>query len=170
MVEIDFRHDLLPLKNKIFRLALRITANRAEAEDITQDTLVKAWTKRAELAAADSPEDYCLTICRNLALDRREKKDNQSLGLESFSLETPDNALSAQEIMEYEERLTRIRRIFSQLPEKQRTVLQLRDVEERPGREVAEIMGETEENVKVLLFRARRAVRAAYLKIENYGL
>ena len=50
MKTIDFRYDLLPLKDKVFRLALRITLNREEAEDITQDTLLKAWERREELA------------------------------------------------------------------------------------------------------------------------
>ena len=48
MKEIDFREDLLPLKNKLYRLALRITLDTAEAEDVTQDTLIRVWTKREE--------------------------------------------------------------------------------------------------------------------------
>ena len=44
MKEISFQNDVLPLKNKLFRLALRITLNREEAEDVVQDTLIKVWT------------------------------------------------------------------------------------------------------------------------------
>ena len=58
MKEIDFRHDLLPLKDKIFRLALRITLRADEAEDITEETLVRAWEKRGELAQVNSLEAY----------------------------------------------------------------------------------------------------------------
>ena len=47
--QVDFRHDILPLKNIIFRTALRIILNREEAEDIVQDTLVKLWERRGEL-------------------------------------------------------------------------------------------------------------------------
>lgn len=49
MNTIDFRNDLLPLKDKIFRMALRITLNAQEAEDLTQDTLVRVWNKRLSL-------------------------------------------------------------------------------------------------------------------------
>ena len=56
MKEIDFREDLLPLKNKLYRLALRITLDTAEAEDVTQDTLIRVWTKREELGALNSLE------------------------------------------------------------------------------------------------------------------
>ena len=48
MKTMDFRTDVLPLKDKIFRLALRITLDRQEAEDITQETLIKVWEKRDE--------------------------------------------------------------------------------------------------------------------------
>ena len=75
MNQIDFRQDLLPLKDKIYRLALRITLNRQEAEDLTQDTLLRAWDKRVELCAVQSLEAYCLTIVRRLALDRLALKE-----------------------------------------------------------------------------------------------
>ncbi len=46
MKNISFRNDVLPLKNKLYRLALRITIDSAEAEDIVQETLIKVWNKR----------------------------------------------------------------------------------------------------------------------------
>ena len=96
MKEIDFREDLLPLKNKLYRLALRITLDTAEAEDVTQDTLIRVWTKREELGALNSLEAYCLTVCRNLALDRHDKKEAQNLSLDA-AYEAADRSLSAQE-------------------------------------------------------------------------
>ena len=47
MKKISFRNDVLPLKNELYRLALRITMNKEEAEDIVQDTLIKVWDKRS---------------------------------------------------------------------------------------------------------------------------
>ena len=43
---INFRNDILPLKDKLYRLALRITLNHAEAEDVVQETMMKVWNKR----------------------------------------------------------------------------------------------------------------------------
>ena len=60
MKKVSFRNDVLPLKNELFRLALRITLNRAEAEDIVQDTLIKVWNRREEWNAIDAssnPQD-----------------------------------------------------------------------------------------------------------------
>ena len=78
MKEISFRNDVLPLKDKLFRLALRITLNREEAEDIVQDTLIKVWNSRDKWQQIDSIEAYSLTIARNLSLDRIKKMDNQN--------------------------------------------------------------------------------------------
>ncbi len=74
MKEISFRNDILPLKDKLYRLALRITFDTAEAEDIVQETLIRVWDKRDEWSQLNSIEAYCLTICRHLSLDRSEKK------------------------------------------------------------------------------------------------
>lgn len=70
MKNISFRNDVLPLKNELYRLALRITLNSAEAEDIVQDTLIKVWNKRDDWQNIDSIEAFSLTICRNISLDR----------------------------------------------------------------------------------------------------
>ena len=170
MQDIDFRYDLLPLKNKLFRLALRITLDSAEAEDVTSDTLIKVWNKREELRGVGSIEAYCMTVCRNLALDRHEKKEAQNLSLEANEIDAADNSFTPDEQLERDEKLRKVHELFNQLPERQRTIMQLRDIEEKSYREIATIMGVSEEVVKVTLFRARQAIRKQYDKIENYGL
>lgn len=170
MQDIDFRYDLLPLKNKLFRLALRITLDSAEAEDVTSDTLIKVWNKREELRGVESIEAYCMTVCRNLALDRHEKKEAQNLSLEANEIDAAENSFTPDEQLERDEKLRKVHELFNQLPERQRTIMQLRDIEEKSYREIATIMGVSEEVVKVTLFRARQAIRKQYDKIENYGL
>lgn len=171
MKEIDFRYDLLPLKNKLFRLALRITMDTAEAEDVTEDTLIRLWEKRDALAAVDSVEAYALTVCRNLSLDRCRNSEKACLSLDSVPAEqaddrnrTPDEQLAQTDRMEW------IGRLFAQLPEKQRSVMQLRDVEGRSYREIAQVMDMSEEQVKITLFRARQRIKKNYEKIERHGL
>lgn len=170
MKEIDFKYDLLPLKNKLFRLALRITLDTAEAEDITQETLIRVWTKREELQELQSIEAYCMTICRNLALDAHAKKAAQNLSLDEQPIDAADNAPQPDERLEREEQIRQLREIIDRLPEKQRTALQLREMEEKTYKETAEIMGVTEENVKVLLFRARNVIKQLFKPKDKYGL
>ena len=78
MKNISFRNDVLPLKNKLYRLALRITIDSAEAEDIVQETLIKVWNKREVWNEIESIEAFSLTICRNLALDAVKKLGNNN--------------------------------------------------------------------------------------------
>ena len=170
MKEIDFRRDLLPHKDKLYRLALRITLQRPEAEDVVQETLIRAWERREELGNVESIEAYLLTVCRNLAIDRRDKKDNQNVSLGEEEMELPASDISPQERLEYEERLRRVHELFSKLPERQRTVMQLRDIEGLSYRETAQAMGITEDVVRVTLHRARAAIRQAFEKEEYYGL
>ena len=167
---IDFRHELLPLKDKMFRLALRITLNRAEAEDVTQDILLRVWEQRESLGELRSLEAYVLTAVRNLALDRVAKTDNANVSLDDAQTDAFDSAPRPDEDMEQQESLKRVREIMSGLPEAQRTALQLREIEGHSYRETADIMNVSEANVKVLIFRARQAVKNQIDKIENYGL
>lgn len=171
MNELNFRNDFLPLKEKIFRTALRITLSRDEAEDITQDVLLRVWNLRASLSAVTSLEAYCVTMGKNLALDRVNRAEARNASLTEAEETTPDSATpTADERMFAEERRRLVARLFQTLPEKQRTALQLRDIEEHSYQEVAEIMDITEADVKVTLHRARLALKNKILKLEGNGL
>ncbi len=169
MQKIDFRKDILPLKDKLFRLALRITFDRAEAEDIVQETMIRVWNKRNEWDELGSVEAYCLTVARNLAIDRSEKKDSQTMELTIEAEQTPD-ASSPYDRLVNKERLKLVHRLVGELPEKQRLIMQLRDVEGKSYKEIAAALRLTEEQVKVNLFRARQKVKQKFIDIDNYGL
>ena len=171
MKTISFQADVLPLKNELFRLALRITLNRAEAEVVVQETMMKVWNQRDNWDKIDSIEAFCLTICRNLSLDKVRHMDNQSASLEEGH-ETTDTSYGAnpEEQAVQRDRVALVRRIIDQLPEKQRTVMQLRDMENKSYRDIATIMGISEEQVKVNIFRARQTIKKEFLKQERYGL
>ena len=170
MKKVSFRNDVLPLKNELFRLALRITLNRAEAEDIVQDTLIKVWNRREEWNAIDSIEAFSLTVCRNLSLDRIRKKGNDNDSLEDVKAAEPLASSNPQDRMIQTDKVRLIRQIVDGLPEKQRSCMQLRDFEGKTYKEIAGVLGISEEQVKVNIFRARQTVKQKYLKLDNYGL
>ncbi len=153
---------MLPLKDVLYRLALRITLKHEEAEDIVQDTLIKVWNKRDEWENIVSMEAYCLTICRNLALDKMKLRANQNESIENIHLDTPDQGGNPYERMQQKDRIDLVRRMVNALPEKQRSCIQLRDFEGKPYKEIAEILGITEEQVKVNIFRGRHAINKRY--------
>lgn len=168
MKTITFRNDVLPLKNELYRLALRITQNPAEAEDVVQDTMVKVWNRRDRWSTIDSMEAFCLTICRNLALDRLKSKANQTENLDDSP--EPIAASNPFEQVQQRDRVGIVRDIINSLPEKQRSCMQLRDVEGRSYKEIAAVLGISEEQVKVNIFRARQTVRERFKKLDEYGL
>lgn len=171
MKNISFRNDVLPLKNELYRLALRITLNPAEAEDVVQETLIKVWNKRDDWAEIDSIEAFSLTICRNLALDSIKQKAHQHESLdESLHGNVPQTASNPYEQAARQDRVSLVRQLVNELPEKQRSCLQLRDFEGKSYKEVAAVLGISEEQVKVNIFRARQAIKQKYQKIEQYGL
>lgn len=174
MKKISFRNDVLPLKNELFRLALRITLNKAEAEDIVQETMIKVWNRRESWDTIESIEAFCLTICRNLALDKVRVYHNRTVAIDDDTeVETrADRSYTAnpEEQTEMRDRVEQIRRIISGLPEKQRSVIQLRDFEGKSYKEIASILGISEEQVKVNIFRARQTIKVKFIETERYGL
>ena len=172
MKKINFRNDILPLKNELYRLALRITLNPAEAEDVVQETMIKIWNRRDQWDEIESIEAFCLTICRNLAVDKMRKIEGQNQSLDEVANDAPDRSYSSnpEEQAMQQDRIELIRRLIGQLPEKQRSAMQLRDFEGKSYKEIATIMGISEEQVKVNIFRARQAIRQKYLETEKYGL
>jgi len=171
MNTISFRADVLPLKNELYRLALRITQNPAEAEDVVQETMIKVWNRRDRWDEIESIEAFCLTICRNIAVDKTRSAAHQNLFLDQDH-EVADASYSSnpQEQAEQRDRVMLVRRLINDLPEKQRSVMQLRDIEGKSYREIAQILGITEDQVKVNIFRARQVIKKKFLQTENYGL
>lgn len=170
MKKVSFRNDVLPLKDILYRLALRITLDRVEAEDVVQDTLMKVWARRDSWDTIDSMEAYCLTVCRNISLDRVARRDIRQTPLGEQVAEQADKTSSPFDRAVASDRLSIVRDIIAHLPEKQRTCVQLRDFEGRAYKDIAAVLGITEEQVKVNIFRARQAIKKKYQEYDNYGL
>lgn len=171
MKKISFASDVLPMKDILYRLALRITLSREEAEDIVQDTLIKVWNRRDSWDAIESMEAFALTICRNLALDRMRLHDNRNASLDDESQgERPDSASNPLERTVQREKVAIVKSLVDNLPEKQRSCMQLRDFEGKSYKEIARVLGITEDQVKVNIFRARQTIKQQFLEYDNYGL
>ena len=165
MKQISFQTDILPLKNELYRLALRITMNAADAEDVVQETMMKVWNRRDQWEQIESIEAFCLTICRNLSLDKVRRMDNQTQSLDA-AYDPKDLGVSSnpEEQAIQSDRIRLVRQMISQLPEKQRSCMQLRDMEGKSYKDIATILDITEEQVKVNIFRARQTIREKFKK------
>lgn len=172
MKNISFKTDVLPMKDKLFRLAFRITLNQQDAEDVVQETLIKIWNRHDQWDEIESLEGWALTIARNMALDVLRKQDthrtislDEPLSSNTHHL-TPTIHTPYEQMME-KERIAMVRDLMNSLPEKQRTAMQLRDFEDKSYKEIASIMQISEDQVKINIFRARQFIKKSYDSLQN---
>ena len=165
----EFQTYILPHKNKLYRFAMSIVGNAVEAEDVVQEVFIKIWQNREKLNSLKSVEAWSMKLTKNLSIDKLRSKHRRTDGLESTlsissSDQTPDKAAEMNDTM------SRIKNLMLSLPDKQRQVLQLRDIEGMSYDEISKILDLPLNQVKVNLFRARKLIRAKLIKSESYGL
>ena len=170
MHQDDFTRTVLVLKNKMYRFALSIIGDPDEAKDIVQDVMLKLWETRDELKEKRSVEAWSMTLVRNRSLDlikrmgRKMKTDIDDVSVKLIAPEKlPDSYTIENETME------QIKQAVMRLPEKQRSVFQLRDVEGYAYLEICETLNMEMSQVKVYIFRARNAIKESLEKMSNYG-
>lgn len=75
MTDQEFRADILPLQDAMYRVAFILLRNEEDAADIVQDTILKLWQKHKELSRSQNHKAYCLTAARNNALSLLRSRD-----------------------------------------------------------------------------------------------
>jgi RNA polymerase sigma factor (sigma-70 family) len=164
-----FHTQVLPVRPKLYRFALHLLGNEDDAMDITQDAMMKVWQQQDKFDELQNMEAWCMRIVRNLALDKlRSRKYRHAEDLDRAeevpTMGTPDTAAEKQDVM------TRVREAMAALPEKYRTIMQLRDIDGYSYQEIADILEIGLGDVKVNLHRARKTVREALQKLQIYGV
>jgi RNA polymerase sigma-70 factor (ECF subfamily) len=139
-------------------LALSITGNKQDAEDVVQDTLFHVWEKKERWDSIQNIEAYCFRSVRNIALNKMALRDNQIEAIPD-NFDILEQKYSSQDRLEEEEQMMMLEKCIGQLPEKQRTVFQLRTVEGFSYKQIAEVLNIPEEQVKVNLFRSRQKLK-----------
>lgn len=159
--------QVLHLKDKLYRFALRILADEIDAEDVVQETFVKVWQKSEQLEGIENKEAWCMTVARNLAIDKiRARKKAMSSDIDGFHFLSDKNP-TPDKVLENQENLDLVMDKLNSLPEHQREIIHLRDIEGYTYKEIGEMTGYSEEQVKVNLFRARQKLKIE-LKNLNY--
>ncbi len=163
----EFTHQLLPFKDKLFRFSFRLLGNRDDAQDAVQDVYVKMWKIRDRLKEIRSQEALMMTTTRNLCLDRLKSKSNKFISLhEEFGTHTevtPHTQIEESDMLEW------VKKEISLLPEQQKTLLHLRDMEQLEFEEIAEITGFDINYIRVNLSRARKKIREKIQEINSYA-
>ena len=164
--EREFVALLTRLRDMLYRLARSIVLDDAEAEDVLSDLFERAWKLRDTVLASDNPRAYICRMARNLAIDSWRRHSRRSELNASLDVDAIDSAKAFDE----RDMVAITRQLIERLPERQRTVVQLRDVEGYDIIEIAQILECDESSVRMNLSRARRSVREQLLIYLNYGV
>ena len=146
------------MKDKLYRYALRFVKDSDSAEDVVQDVMSKLWQKREEADGIENLEAWLMVLTRNRSLDLlRKQKDNHVSVDEAYTIS--DKEPAADKRLETADLMSLLETCLNQLPEKQRTVFHLREIEQMAYEEIAQVTGYNLDDVKVSLFRARKHIQ-----------
>jgi len=168
MKQQAFLEKINPVRDKMYRLALRLLVSKEAAEDATQEVILKLWDRKSKFKDYTNLEAFAMTVTKNYCLDELKAKKNNNLRLVHQNYE--NKSFSLQRELELKDELHHIEKIVNELPEQQKMVFQLRDIEQLEFEEIIEITKMKPTAVRVALSRARKKIREKLTNEHNYGL
>ena len=165
----SFFNQIEEIRNKIFRITKRILVSQEEAEDATQEVIVKLWQMdESKRNGFKSLEAYSATMAKNYCLDRLKSKQAQNLSLDDRYSGSVSDSLTKK--IEQRDDLNWVGKLIDELPEKERMIIQLREIEQYDFDEIASILNLPEGTIRVYLSRIRKKLRKQFLDIQNHGI
>jgi len=168
MNQSDFLKVVLPFKDKVFRLAKRLLVSTEEAEDATQELFFKLWKNREKLTDYRNVEAFAMTMTKNYCYDRLKSKQASNLTLVHSNYKEKETSLDKK--VEYQDSVNQVHKLIENLPEQQKIIIQLRDVEQYDFDEICKMLDMKPTAVRVALSRARKTIREELIKQHNYGV
>jgi len=161
MNEQEFSQKVMVYSGKFYRYSYKILGNKDDAHDTVQDLYVKLWTLRKNLNSISNIEAFATTIVRNLCIDRLKKIKSTVLDsdcLVKLSVVTEGNN-NEDDLEEVDVKIDLVRGSLKKLPEMQQKIFLMRDFEEKEYDTISNELGISEENLRVMLSRARKKIR-----------
>lgn len=168
MNQTEFLERVLPFKDKVYRLAKRLLISTDEAEDATQELYFKLWKNKSKIATYDNVEAYAMMMTKNYCLDQLKSKRASNLTLIHSNYK--DENISLQKEVEVNDSTNIIKKMIDELPEKQKIIIQLRDIENYEYHEIGKVLNMEPTAIRVALSRARKTLREKFVKQQNYGI
>lgn len=157
-----FKIKVLHFKNRLYRYCLRMLNDHDEANDAVQEVYLKLWTMKDRLNTYDNPDAYAMKMARNHCLDQLKASRRQNVRLSELEADVSINTGAS---FDDRDMTARIKSLIDQLPELQRSIIHLRDIEQYTIDEIELITGLNPNAIRVNLSRARKKIRD---KIEKY--
>jgi len=164
----EYTNKLWPIRDRIFRLARRLLVNEEDAQDIVQDTYLKLWSAKTRLDEVSNMEAMAMTVTRNLCLDRLKSHNHKYTVYENSFPDSTSTTTTADNQIHLKDLQKNLSHLISQLPEQQRTVMHLRDVEGMEFDQISYISGQSINAIRANLSRARKKVRETLEKIYEH--
>ncbi len=162
----DFKVTIFSLSERLFPLVVRLLGDKTKAEDAIQEIMIKLWEKRNQLENHPNIKGFVFLTARNYCLDILRKKrilvNDGEIYLNLLSDSNEHSYLESQELNEI------INEILKKLPNQQREIFIMRDLDGYEFTEIAAIMELKITNVRVLLSRARKTISIALEKTYSY--
>ena len=168
MNQSEFLKTVMPFKDKVFRLAKRLLVSTEEAEDATQELYFKLWNKKDKLSEYRSIEAFAMTMTKNYCFDRLKSKQASNLKLIHSNYKEKDTPLDKK--MELNDSVSKVHQLIENLPEQQKIIIQLRDIEQYEFDEIAKMLDLKPTAIRVSLSRARKTIKEQLIKQHNYGI
>jgi len=168
MTQKEFLNIITPFKDKVFRLAKRLLVSTEEAEDATQEVLIKLWNNKKKIPEYKNIEAFSMTMTKNFCFDKLKSKQAQNLKIVHSNYQ--DHNVALQKQVELNDSLDWVGRIMEDLPEQQKLVIQLRDIEQYEFKEISKMLDMNETAIRVTLSRARKTIREKLTKTHSYGV
>ena len=168
MTQTEFLNTVMPFKDKVFRLAKRLLVSREEAEDATQEVLLKLWKNKLKIAEYKNVEAFSMTMTKNYCFDKLKSKQSQNLKLVHSNYEEKNTPLQKQ--VELNDSVSWVAKIIEDLPEQQKMIIQLRDIEDYDFDEISKMLDMNNTAVRVALSRARKTIREKLTNTHSYGV
>jgi RNA polymerase sigma-70 factor (ECF subfamily) len=168
MTQAEFLNIVMPFKDKVFRLAKRLLVSQEEAEDATQEILIKLWRNKQKMQEYKNVEAFSMTMTKNFCLDKLKSKHAQNLKIVHSNYQ--DNNVSLQKQVELNDSVNWVSKIMEELPEQQKIIIQLRDIEQYEFSEISKMLDMNETAIRVSLSRARKTLREKLTNTHNYGV
>ncbi|MHB9141805.1 MAG: RNA polymerase sigma factor [Paludibacter sp.] len=159
MDSTQFNNQILTLSDKLYRFGKSILRNENDARDALQDLNLKLWEKRQYLDEVENVPAFIMRAMRNLCLDMLRKNHVD----EELKPDLEYVELNPHQQTEQKDTVSRIKMLIDGLPEMQRSIIRMRDVEGMELSEIAYILSLTENAVCVNLSRARQKIREKIL-------
>ena len=162
MEQKEFETLIRQIRPKLYAKALRLLTDGDEAEDVTQETVLKLWTIRQQLEAYRSVEALAVVMVRRLALSR--KRVATTIPLSDWQQTDTDSIDSPEDLLISQEEETKVIKMISTLPDAQQTVLRMKHIDGLETSEIARITGSSEEAIRQNLSRARKKILKMFMQ------